>query len=437
VRPLRQTDPRSFGRYRLLARIGSGGMAIVYFGRSVGGRAVAVKAVHGELADDPAYRDRFRREVAATRAAGGRYSPAVADADPGAAIPWLAVEFLPGVSLREAVSRHGPLTTTAAWSLAAGVVAALAAVHEAGVVHLDLKPANVLLTADGPKLIDFGIAAVGQPSATPATPAGSPGFGSPEQVAGGQVGPASDVYSLGATLAYAVTGTAPGATPPDIPDRQLREVITACRTADPAARPTVPELAAYLSAGASGGDWLPPAVAAEISRRAEEAAGLSVATRPEPAPRLNRRTLLLSGVAVVAAGAAVGLPIALRDNRSVPGAAAPGTTVATTTTTTSPSFAPIDTPKTKPMQVVLTGTLLLHSMTLTVNGTVVQALTNLQLPWTFYADVPAEGTVTWRIDYHGPAGEFGWSVGVADAWLDPGERTLPAADNVGYVTGTH
>lgn len=143
MRALERHDPRTIGRYRVLARISAGGLAIVYFGRSSTGRAVALKAVHAEFAADPAYRDRFRREVAAARAVGGRYSPGIVDADPDAAVPWLAMEFLPSVTLRDAA----PLPSPAVWTVAAGLVEALASVHRAGVAHLDLKPANVLLTA--------------------------------------------------------------------------------------------------------------------------------------------------------------------------------------------------------------------------------------------------------------------------------------------------
>jgi serine/threonine protein kinase len=448
VRSLRQSDPCSFGRYRLLARIGTGGMAVVYFGRSVSGRAVAVKAVHAELAEDETYRDRFRREVAATRAAGGRYSPSVVDADLDAAVPWLAMEFLPAVSLREVVTRHGPLTTESAWPFAAGVVEAIASIQRARVVHLDLKPANILLTADGARVIDFGIASIGVPATTPG---GTPGFRSPEQAGGAEAGPASDVFAFGATLAYAVTGTAPsGTTPPAIPDAALREVITSCLREDPADRPTVPELTESL-AHPPGVDWPPSAVRAEIARRTEEAEHLLATPPPEPtaqkpnpppertARRLSRRAVLTSGAAVVLTGGAVAVSTLLRD-RPVPGAATPEPntdTPSSTSSTPTTSIAPIDTPRTRPMEVVLAGTLLLRTMTLSVNRRTVRSRTDLQLPWTTYVDVPAEEPITWRIDYRCPAGDLSWSVGIADHWLDPGTRTLTDTDNVGYLTGTH
>jgi serine/threonine protein kinase len=187
VHPLERGDPRAVGSYRILARIGTGGMAVVYLGRSRGGRVVAVKVMHAELAREPEYRDRFRREAAATRAAGGVHSPPFLDADPDADAPWMATAFLPSIPLREAVERFGPLPPASVRRLAAGLAEALAALHRAGIVHLDVKPANVLLTADGPRLIDFGIAA----GTLPAGSAGSWGFMSPEQVAG-HAGPPSE-----------------------------------------------------------------------------------------------------------------------------------------------------------------------------------------------------------------------------------------------------
>jgi serine/threonine protein kinase len=237
---LERNDPRSIGPYRLLARIGSGGMAVVYLGRSRGGRAVAVKVVHAELAHDPEYRDRFRLEAATTEAAGGAHSPPFLDADTDGEAPWMATEFLPSVSLREAVERFGQLPADSVWRLAAGLAEALAAVHRTGITHLDVKPSNVLLTADGPRLIDFGIAA----GAPPVAPSGSWGFMSPEQVGGTGVGPPSDVYSLGSTLAYALGA---GQTKSADPDAALRMLIADCRRPDPSARPSAASLTERLA----------------------------------------------------------------------------------------------------------------------------------------------------------------------------------------------
>ncbi|WP_158079231.1 serine/threonine-protein kinase, partial [Actinomadura sp. CNU-125] len=238
MRALEPADPRSAGRCRILARIGAGGMGMIYFGRSGSGRPVAVKVVHAEFARDPEYRERFRREVAVTRVVGGRYSPGVVDADPEAELPWLATEFLPSVSLREAVETLGRLPAEPVRPLAAGLVEALASVHDAGIVHLDVNPANILLTGEGPRLVDFGIAADLR-AAPPGEPAGTRGFMSPEQASGGPVGPASDVFSLGATLAYACAE----------PDERLRAVIEGCSRPEPAERPGLAELAALLADG--------------------------------------------------------------------------------------------------------------------------------------------------------------------------------------------
>ncbi|MFI2032121.1 serine/threonine-protein kinase [Streptomyces buecherae] len=224
---LEQGDPRVLGRYRVLARIGAGATATVYLGRSPGGRAVAVKVPHADLADQPGFRARFRREVWATTAVGGPHGPPVLDASLTSTPPWMATEFLPAVSLRDAVARRGPLPTDALRRLAAGLAESLAAVHRAGIVHLDVKPANVLLTADGPRLIDFGIAAGARATGL----AGSSGFMSPEQMAG-TPGPPSDVYALGSTLAHARGQRGR--------DAELDAVIADCPTPTPPPGPRPP-----------------------------------------------------------------------------------------------------------------------------------------------------------------------------------------------------
>ncbi|RST10249.1 serine/threonine-protein kinase, partial [Streptomyces sp. WAC05950] len=154
--PLRADDPQTVGGYRLAARLGSGGMGRVYLSHTRGGRPVALKVVHPELAEDPTFRRRFRREVEAARRVRGAYTAELIDADAEATPPWLATVYVPGPSLSEAVARRGPLPDAAVVWLMAGVAEALVAVHGAGVVHRDLKPSNVLLAADGPRVIDFG-----------------------------------------------------------------------------------------------------------------------------------------------------------------------------------------------------------------------------------------------------------------------------------------
>jgi hypothetical protein len=264
MEPLSANDPRSVGEFQLRARLGVGGMGQVYLGYSPAGRAVAVKVVHSELARDAEFRHRFGREVAAARAVGGMYTaPVVAaglDDDP----PWLATAYVPGPPLADLVARHGALPELAVWRLGAGLAEALRAVHACGLVHRDLKPANVLLAADGPHVIDFGISRAfdGTQLTAVGMVVGTPGYMSPEQAEGAQVGPASDVFSLGCVLAFAASGNAPfggGSAAsvlyrvvtgrPDltsVPDK-LREVISGCLAKDPKQRPELAALGAMIT----------------------------------------------------------------------------------------------------------------------------------------------------------------------------------------------
>ncbi|MGV9273916.1 serine/threonine-protein kinase [Streptomyces griseosporeus] len=284
-------DPRRVGRYRIVARLGAGGMGQVYLGRSPGGRAVAVKVVRPELAGDPDFRKRFAREVAAARRVNGVFTAGVVDADAEGTPAWLATGFVPGMSLGEAVSRHGRWPAEAVLALGAALAEALEAIHAAGVIHRDLKPSNVLLAADGPRVIDFGISVVGGASALTGTGmvVGTPGFMAPEQVVGGPVGPACDVFALGAVLAYTATGVPAFGTGPahavnfravyEEPDLAavppaLRELIGPCLAKEPADRPALPELLEQLTEGVeddpatglslAGTDWLPAPVAGEL-----------------------------------------------------------------------------------------------------------------------------------------------------------------------------
>ncbi|HXV93108.1 MAG TPA: serine/threonine-protein kinase, partial [Pseudonocardia sp.] len=186
MRPLDAIDPRQIGPFAVAARLGAGAMGVVYLGRSPGGRAVAVKVVNRALADDPGFRERFRREVQAARRVGGFWTAAVVDADPDAPAPWLATEFVAGPTLHEAVSEAGTLPEPTVRRLAAGLAEALGAIHAAGLVHRDVKPSNVLLAPDGPRLIDFGIARALDHTALTAAGSvfGTPGYIAPEQVAG-------------------------------------------------------------------------------------------------------------------------------------------------------------------------------------------------------------------------------------------------------------
>ncbi|WP_405447940.1 PQQ-binding-like beta-propeller repeat protein [Streptomyces achromogenes] len=307
VDQLTQHDPRRIGPFEVLGRLGAGGMGLVYLARSASGRRVAIKTVRTELAEDQLFRVRFTREVEAARAVSGFYTAAVVDADPRAAVPWLATAYVPAPSLEEIVNECGPLPAQAVRWLAAGVAEALQSIHGAGLVHRDLKPSNVLVVEDGPRVIDFGIASgVSNTRLTMTNVAvGTPAYMSPEQAKDSRsVTGASDVFSLGSTLVFAATGHPPfhGANPvetvfmllregPDLtglPD-ELRPLIEACMQMEATARPTPADLQAQLAPHlfGSGSDdsgtasaWLPEkAVALIEARRGGRPAG-----RPAPAP---------------------------------------------------------------------------------------------------------------------------------------------------------
>src|SRR5581483_7873638 len=264
MKPLAADDPRVIGEYRLRARLGAGGMGRVYLGLSPAGRAVAIKVVHPDLATNSEFLRRFGQEVAAARAVSGIYTAPVVASGLNERPPWLATAFVPGPSLEQVVSEHGPLPEQALWPLLGGLVEALQAIHACGVVHRDLKPANVLLATDGPRVIDFGIARAADGTALTAAGVvfGTPGYMSPEQAEGRGAGPASDVFALGCVIAYAATGAGPfgGGTAAAILYRvvhcepeltgvppRLRELVAACLTKAPGARPTLRALSATIS----------------------------------------------------------------------------------------------------------------------------------------------------------------------------------------------
>lgn len=399
MRALERRDPRALGRYRILARIGAGGMAIVYFGRSTGGRAVAVKAVHREFARKERYRDRFRQEIEATRAAGGRYSPGVLDADPDAEIPWLATEFLPGMSLREAITELGPMPAATVWPLAAGLAEALHALHRAGVLHLDVKPANVLLTADGPRLIDFGLAARPPQGVLllDGTPIGSRGFAAPEQAEGHWCGPASDVHALGATLAYAATGNPGG----QAADPELRELIAACLRADPVTRPGLPGLTSYLAERDRPANWLPAPLTVEIARRAAEAESPPASAEARPGG-LDRRTLLLSGGSVAAVGGIAGAWALLRE----PSAPDPAPSTSSSAPSATTSSVPAAAPKPRTVEFYVFGNAPLKSLT-TITNNQPETVRDRKLPYQRLVQIPpAPHKDGWKVEYHFGAGNF-------------------------------
>ena len=265
VEQLTQHDPRRIGQFEVLGRLGAGGMGLVYLARSASGRRVAIKTVRTELAEDQLFRVRFTREVEAARAVSGFYTAAVVDADPRAAVPWLATAFVPSPSLEEIVTECGPLPVQAVRWLAAGVAEALQSIHGAGLVHRDLKPSNVLVVEDGPRVIDFGIASgVSNTRLTMTNVAvGTPAYMSPEQARDSRsVTGASDIFSLASTLVFAATGHAPfhGVNPvetvfmllregPDLeglPD-ELRPLIESCMRMNAEERPTPADLQAQLA----------------------------------------------------------------------------------------------------------------------------------------------------------------------------------------------
>ncbi|MFF2774770.1 serine/threonine-protein kinase [Streptomyces sp. NPDC058052] len=261
-------DPDAIGPYRLSARLGEGGMGQVFLAVSRSGRRLAVKVIRPQIAADPGFRERFRREVAAARTVGGFWTAPVVDADPDGAVPWVASDYIDAPDLAALVRERGPLPEPELRSLAAGLAEALEAVHRAGLVHRDLKPANILVTTDGPRVIDFGISkAVEDSTALTATGlvVGTPGFMSPEQATGTPVGPPGDVFSLGAVLAYAATGRAPfgeGSAPAllyrvvhDAPALDgvppaLRALVAACLEKAPERRPSASRILALLGADA-------------------------------------------------------------------------------------------------------------------------------------------------------------------------------------------
>ncbi|MFI5630726.1 protein kinase [Streptomyces sp. NPDC051664] len=290
MQPLEAGEPLTIGAYRLLGRLGAGGMGRVYLGRSAGGRTVAVKVVHPHFALDEQFRARFRLEVDAARRVGAQWTAPVLDADPDAPVPWVATGYVAGPPLSGAVTEHGPLPEQSVRTLGAGLAEALAAVHGQGLIHRDVKPSNVLLALDGPRLIDFGIArAIDATASLTSTgvSVGSPGYMAPEQIRGLDISGAADMFSLGAVLAYAATGLAPFLgdssavllykvvhEEPELGEieGELREVIAACLAKDPALRPTPSELARRLApdgaAARVAAGWLPGTLVRDLSRAA-------------------------------------------------------------------------------------------------------------------------------------------------------------------------
>ncbi|WCN02585.1 serine/threonine-protein kinase [Streptomyces sp. M92] len=306
-------DVREIAGYRLRARLGEGGMGVVYLSHTRGGQPVALKVVRRDYAQDPEFRRRFAHEVAAARRVQGPYTAPVLDSLTDGPEPWLAIGYVPGPSLASAVYQHGPLPLRTVLQLVAGMAEALQTIHAAGVVHRDLKPSNVLLASDGPRVIDFGIARAADTTALTGTDVrlGTPAYMAPEQAMGGDVTPALDIFALGLVAYFAATGRHPfgeGSSPallyrivsnePDLtacPD-ELRGLVAACLAKEADARPTPARVieTCHTLAGTSGlarqeGWWLPTPVAQQIAHqehtlRLYSAPGPADAVPPLPSP---------------------------------------------------------------------------------------------------------------------------------------------------------
>ncbi|CAM5438752.1 Serine/threonine-protein kinase PknD [Streptomyces badius] len=311
-------DPHRIGAYRLLGRLGEGGMGQVFLARSDRGRTVALKLVRRELAERPEFRARFRQEVHAAHRVGGAWTAPVLDSDTEAPVPWVATGYVAGPSLQRVVSgrpgapvtasgAHGPLPARSVRLLGSGLAHALQHIHGAGLIHRDLKPSNVLMTIDGPRVIDFGIAralesvADGELTRTGVL-VGSPGFMAPEQVRGERVTTACDVFCLGSVLAYAASGRLPFGTAdsggvhslmfriaqedPDLTGvpEELADVVRDCLAKEPADRPGTDEILARLGEADADDPWLPATLLAQLGR---QAVGLLDAEDPEDPEELE------------------------------------------------------------------------------------------------------------------------------------------------------
>ncbi|MFC4052153.1 serine/threonine-protein kinase [Actinomadura syzygii] len=260
--PLEPGDPRALGQYEVVGRLGAGGQGAVFLGRAPGGEYVAVKLLHAQMANDPAARARFTREVSAAQKVEPFCTARVIEADVHGDQPYVVSEFIDGPSLHDVVAHDGPRSAAELERLAIGTVTALAAIHEAGIVHRDFKPNNVMLAADGPRVVDFGIARTvnSQESAVTATGmvVGTPGYLAPEQLTGAPLTPAVDIFAWGATMVFAATGQSPFEADtlpviinrilneePDLsalPAGPVRDLIGRCLSKDAGLRPPAPQL---------------------------------------------------------------------------------------------------------------------------------------------------------------------------------------------------
>ena len=394
-------DPSQIGSFRLLGRLGEGGMGRVYLGESPGGRKVAIKVVHPLYAKDPEFRSRFAREEAAARRVGGFHTAQVVAADPNADPPWMATAYIPGPSLAAAIAQQGPLDEAGVRKLGAALAEGLAAIHACGIIHRDLKPGNVILADDGPRIIDFGIAKSANSTSLTAPDAviGTLHYMSPEQLSGQRLTKQSDIFALGAILAYAATGHDPfdasnilrlhaqilnGRPDLDPLTGDLRDIISACLAREPGDRPSTADLLARFNPpktprestviGTAGPvpAVLPPTETLRVRAKPERAAvGKSpavgmvnvgpdvppqakpptaptlVARRTARKPRHRRRPAILAACAVAAAGLA-GLSVFLLGKHPATASSATGSLALslsdpTSLTASSVAFGPDET----------------------------------------------------------------------------------------------
>ncbi|MFJ9244603.1 PQQ-binding-like beta-propeller repeat protein [Streptomyces sp. NPDC101776] len=357
--PLSTGDPESIGGYTLLGRLGAGGMGVVYLGVSPSGRQVAVKVVRGPYAQEEEFRTRFRQEIEAARRVSGAFTAPVVDADPDADQPWMATLYVPGLNLSEVVQQDGPLSLRELRALGLGLTEALRDIRRAGLVHRDLKPGNVLITEDGPRVIDFGISRASdhQSLTTTGRMIGTPPFMSPEQVASPRnVTPASDVFSLGSLLVFAAVGTGPfDADSPYITGYQvvfgtpdldgvpeaLLGIVERCLDKDPAARPELTDIHRMLQAlpesdttgsPRTGQSVRPPRGPTPRNTAATAATGTGTGRR-------RRARLLLTGLgaALAVTGLCIGVAVFVSDSDT---RTSTGTTTATSTSTTQAASLP-------------------------------------------------------------------------------------------------
>lgn len=348
-------DPHDVGGYRLLRRLGAGGMGQVYLGISPGRRLVAVKVIRADQVGHPEYLARFRREVLANRLVSGAFTAPVIDHDTYADPPWLATAYVPGPSLSQAVQDVGPLPESTVTMLAGALSEALLSIHQAGLVHRDLKPGNVLLAEDGPRVIDFGIARIEDVTGLTKTKAalGTHGYIAPEFLQRGESTAASDMFALGGVLTYAAAGTAPfGTGPPNVidyrtvheepqldavADSELRSLVADCLAKDPATRPTPQDVLQRTGFSENRTTFIDASVWAPAAERAvavrEEALALvdtltaqgRDGAKRQPGPRgsrqrkpLTRRAALITGAVAVAGAGAGGVAGLLGDEKSPP-----------------------------------------------------------------------------------------------------------------------